>query len=65
MMDGHNDALSLEYKLDYGCARGNLNISDFVNDAALQRIGGVLRSRIGCLMSNPTPWNMNVAWGTA
>lgn len=27
-----SDALSLEYKLKYGCATRDLNISDFVNN---------------------------------
>lgn len=31
-MRGENDALSLEYKLSYGCARGNADFTDFVND---------------------------------
>ena len=37
-----NDALSLEYELMYGCARGELDIADVVNDSALLREGGVL-----------------------
>ena len=34
-----NDALSLEYKLQYGCATGNLRLSDVVNDPT--RLGKV------------------------
>lgn len=29
---GGNDALSLEYKLNYGSALGNVKLTDFVND---------------------------------
>ena len=31
---GENDALPLEYKLLYGCARRNVDIADFVNKSA-------------------------------
>ena len=30
-MNSERDALSLEYKRDYGCARGKLELSDLVN----------------------------------
>ena len=46
MLDLQNDALSLEYKLDDGCATGYLDLSDVVNNAALQRIGGVFSGRL-------------------
>ena len=32
-----NDALSLEYKLLYGCPTRHADISDFIGDSALQR----------------------------
>ena len=40
------DALSLEYKLKYGCATGNLNIADVVNDPV--RAGVCSVSSLGC-----------------
>jgi hypothetical protein len=38
-----NDALSLEYELMYGCASGELDIADVVNDALLLREGRIFR----------------------
>lgn len=39
---GENDALALEYKLEYGCATRNLDIPDVVDDPLGQRVSGVL-----------------------
>lgn len=41
-----NDALSLEYKLNEGCALGDLQIADVMNDTALKGIGWILRGRL-------------------
>ena len=40
------DALSLEYKRDYGTARRNLNISDIVNNPNALGVIRVLADRI-------------------
>lgn len=39
---GENDALALEYKLEYGCATRNLDIPDVVDDPLGQRVSGAL-----------------------
>ncbi len=40
------DALSLEYKLSYGCATGNLDLSDVVNHPRIPRVFGGLRDSL-------------------
>jgi len=37
------DCLSLEYKLEYGCARGDLDIADVVNNPLCLSVGYVFR----------------------
>jgi len=41
-----NDALSLEYKLHYGCATGYLRLADIVDDSAVLRELGILCSTL-------------------
>jgi len=36
------DALPIEYKLKYGCARGHLSLSDIVDDSSVLREFGIL-----------------------